>query len=146
MVESNQDKQEVRSLQNAFWHIDYDCDGFISPNEITTFLKELHDTIDKDEMEKIFRGYSKNNDGNISCSEFVMATIDRQFYYDEDNLEAIFKRFDINNKGYLSSNDFILGFLRYGFNAEEIEEVKKDFPKKVKGMMITFEEFKTKMR
>lgn len=91
MVESNHNHPEIQKLQNAFWHLDINCDGLISAGELVDFLKSYHDELDEAEALHIFKNYSKKNPGDISCTEFVMAAMERSFYYEHEHLHNIFR-------------------------------------------------------
>jgi len=58
-------------LHDAFRAYDTDNNGMLKKSEIRVFLKDFHENIDEDEIDKILLKVDKNNDKNISLDEFA---------------------------------------------------------------------------
>ena len=125
--------------------MDSNGDGTLSKTEIKEGFKLFYgDEMNDDMIEQIFFKTDFDKNGQISYSEFIVATMNKQELLDKENLKAAFDLFDTDQSGFISKEE-ICKVLTFGSDVDDanikgvMEQIDID-----KDGEISFEEF-TKM-
>jgi len=87
--------------------IDSNGDNRVDFNEFLNILtKQMEKRITDDDIEKAFKIFDQNNDGQISCSELkhVITTIGEVLT--EAEVDEMFKEGDVDRNGFISMDEF----------------------------------------
>jgi calcium-dependent protein kinase len=142
------DEDNLRKLREQFNRMDKNGDGELTLQELQAGCKELG-IMKQEDVNQLFQTIDSDNNGSISYSEFLAATIDQKTYMKRENYWEAFRVFDLDGNGKVTLDEFkqimkddgaaqFSGTL--GANMKEIEAMFKEADKDGDGEM-TFEEF-----
>lgn len=136
-------KKEKESLASIFKAFDTNGDGMLSKDEIKEgYEKIFGQSMNQEEIEKMFAAVDIDGSGFIDYSEFVVATMNEKNLFSEKKLKAAFKMFDKDDSGYISKDEVKESLLKVQkFSEEEINEIVSQVDENGDGE-ISFEEFK----
>ena len=69
-------------------------------------------------IDKIFNSIDFDNNGIITISEFITASIDRKKFLSVERLKETFHVFDLDNSGKIDIFEFIKMFYKHGVDNE----------------------------
>ena len=77
----------------------------ITREEISGVLQNNEEQIDEEEIEELFRSIDTDNNGHISYSEFIAASLDKNFILSQQKLKEAFNYFDKDGNGFIDSDE-----------------------------------------
>lgn len=115
----------------------------LSKEEIKNgYEKIFGQSINQEQIEKMFEAVDIDNSGYIDYSEFVVATMSEKALFSEKKLKAAFKMFDKDDSGCISKDEVKESLLKVGkFTEDDINEIIGQVDENGDGE-ISFEEFK----
>ena len=123
--------EELEEYKEAFALFDKDGDGSISSKEFLKVLKNLGQTVSKEEGMQIMKELDSDGSGEIDFNEFVSymkKTKIQEEIDDEDAVIKAFTTFDKDKSGTISNMEFryILCELGDKFTKNECDEIFKE--------------------
>lgn len=136
-------KKEKESLASVFKAFDKNGDGMLSKEEIKEgYEKIFGQSMNQDEIDKLFASVDIDGSGFIDYSEFVVATMNEKNLFSEKKLKAAFKMFDKDDSGFISKEEVRDSLYRIQkFTEAEIDEIISQVDENGDGE-ISFDEFK----
>lgn len=126
-----------------FKAFDTNGDGMLSKEEIKEgYEKIFGQSMNHDEIDKLFAAVDIDGSGFIDYSEFVVATMNEKNLFSEKKLKAAFKMFDKDDSGFISKEEVRDSLYRIQkFTEAEINEIISQVDENGDGE-ISFDEFK----
>lgn len=104
----------LKNLEEQFYKIDTDRSGTIDVEEIKSAIESCDQILEDEEINDILKQCCILQNGKISYTEFMSATIDKKFYTDETKIQSIFNQLDHNKCGYIIKEDLTTLFAQIG--------------------------------
>jgi calcium-dependent protein kinase len=108
---------ETRPQRLAFAIADANSDGELSIEALESYYLQSTGSV-PDGLEEAFRELDLDDDGYISYTEFLSATLPRSVRSNQALLRELFKGIDRNNDGYIDAQDLAEIFLRGGSDTD----------------------------
>lgn len=137
MVDMESDFEQMELSRKAFFYLDYTNNGIISFRELKTFFNEIEEEggfkgklnvcemgadcqvskgLTDDEIREILDDLQLRDEGVVSYTEFIAATIGREFFFDENRIAQTFRIFDVAHTGKVTFDNINECFKRRGMN------------------------------
>ena len=139
----------MKRSAEIFRRMDDSGEGLLSKEELkANYSKYFSDVLTDHEFNEIIKVIDQDNSGQISCEEFLRATINYENIVSDKNLKMAFEYFDKDHSGALSKDE-IMEVLGIDPNNKEglkvLDNIFKEIDLNNDGE-IDLEEFKTMMR
>ena len=125
--------EEIEEYKAAFQMFDKDGSGSISAQEFVKVLKNLGQSVSKEEAKDIMKELDTDGSGEIDFEEFISymrkIKVQDEFTEEEDIVIKAFQTFDSNKSDTISMEEFkyiLCGVGQDRFTEEECEEVFKE--------------------
>lgn len=98
--------EDLSELGEAFKAIDYNCDGFITKDELLRVFRNSMPYVEATlHVDRIFDEIDKDHSGYIDYTEFLRATIDTKMLMNQKNLKHAFDMFDKDGNGLITAEE-----------------------------------------
>ena len=135
-------KSQKKKFDKIYRAMDTNGDGYLSRDEIRQGYQQFYEKqLEPEEIDEIISKADFDNNGKISYSEFIVATMDKGELLQKSNLRAAFDLFDTDHSGFISKRE-IVKVLTFGARMDEskIKKVMQEIDIDNDGQ-ISYEEF-----
>ncbi|KAL9709517.1 Calmodulin [Leucoagaricus gongylophorus] len=139
---------QMAALRDTFQAFDTDGDGTISPQEITSFLRDFGKSLTHAQLDGIMKELDANNNGLIDFDEFVSLMSARSKATgtpldEESDLREAFKVFDLDGNGTINAEELrsTMRSIRVYLTDDELDLMMKEADEDGNGV-IDFQEFR----
>lgn len=94
---------EIAKLRDLFNHYDKDDSGTIKLDEFKDAMRSSD--FSDDEIVEIYKSMDSTEDGSISYTEFIAATLEANCNINEEKIIDAFEKIDVDNSGFISSEN-----------------------------------------
>lgn len=99
-------KAEKKPLARLFSEINKNHDGHLSKDEMNKAFEEYFgNSIDKEDINKMFKIIDVSGSGEIEYTEFMLACIPEKVLLTDENMAVVFKIFDEDGSGSISKDE-----------------------------------------
>lgn len=137
------EKDEIKKLNETFYAIDLDHEGFISLEELKKAFENAGLELNEKEIDEIISRIDNDKNGKLNYTEFLMASINIQKIIDNQRLYKLFLKFDTDNTGFIGVESMMKAMLRSGREIENVNEAANIIKEVCRGDhdRLTYEDF-----
>lgn len=92
-------------LGKVFLEIDKNKDGFLTVEELSSFMKEQESNPDFKDISQIIEHMDVDHNGRLAYNEFISACLSKSAANNRDYLYYAFRYFDLNRDGKISREE-----------------------------------------